>query len=799
MRLIKHAMTGLLVVFAAISSQAAGLRVLEERDGYMKIEVDFSGSGDSPVSVHTLYADGLPRLSFVRFFVAVPERGGCRATIESGDHEEEAGGLPPITRGTDTPEAVRGELPPTGFYPSAPVSVSKPFYYRKKPVVAVDCYSERVDYSRGVKDVWKKMTLNITYPASRGKSGSETKDPLLGRVVLNASRAGDYPGRKRSSRVAAPAPHFSLSSNWVKIGIMTRGVYYITGNDLFNLGFSLDAVDPGSFRLFTAGGVNQNPSFADSSGTWLPGNWMRECDIYVLDGGDGSFDPNDRIVFYALGLKDWLDYFDPSAPDTVFYDHPYATSNYYYLTWGGAFPGSAARMKKTDAAPSGNPPRTTFPDRLYFEKNIVKNFDFGGDGWLWLDIGRNSVPNEEKLLPVFPVRDLVETRPQVFRTTAFSSYCGSLCSGDTIDSNANHHAVYIMNGKIVTEKIWNTFYGTKYEDGYPVSASGFFLQEGQNRLVLRVPRDLNPKDFMYFDYYSIFYERRMTAVANELAFTGPDTSGIVDFEVSGFLGSDSLYVFDVTDQYHPGLLRGLSVSNVGATRKVAFSCAASGGRKHFWACSAGTFKKPFETRRYTPVDLRGVTSSPNMLIVYHEDMRAAAERLKNFRSSHLPYYPNGDVAAVSIESVFDNFSGGVPDPMAIRNYCKFLYDNFTVGGVPLLAYVCLMGDANTDYKRYASVQEDYLPTNLNLHARGTPIAEAYATDEWYAYMDPQDETPGFGIPDIAVGRLPAANLSEANIFTDKIISYETTTDPDPWKNEIILVADDENSGTSRHT
>ena len=133
--------------------------------------------------------------------------------------------------------------------------------------------------------------------------------------------------------------------------------------------------------------------------------------------------------------------------------------------------------------------------------------------------------------------------------------------------------------------------------------------------------------------------------------------------------------------------------------------------------------------------------------------------------------------------------------MAIRNYMKFLYDNFDDGqGNPDIAYLCLLGDANDDFRNNASSLPNFVTSNLNLHPI---VVDAYATDDWFVLMDVED-TPGESFIDIAVGRLPAASTMEANFLVDRVIKYETEAEFGVWRDRVILLADDEQSPSSKN-
>src|SRR5262249_6592320 len=61
-----------------------------------------------------------------------------------------------------------------------------------------------------------------------------------------------------------------------------------------------------------------------------------------------------------------------------------------------------------------------------------------------------------------------------------------------------------------------------------------------------------------------------------------------------------------------------------------------------------------------------------------------------------------------------------------------------------------------------------------------------------------NEDPIFGtgvvVPELMVGRLTANSLSEANTTISKIIAYEDYSQPDAWRRNVLLNADDAFSG-----
>jgi hypothetical protein len=794
---------GSLLALGSIAARA-GVYVLDEQNGRLTLEARFDSSATAGADNRTsvglpaiIDVPGFPSLRYERVYVALPPEGTFRAATLGAHFADNRGDLPRIVENVDEVALPTGPRLGSGFFPTNPIVVSSPFTFRKTRVIAIDCYMLQVDYAAGVERRWSGYRVEVLYPRVESFVEASEADPLVTGLVVNPSFLSPIGGRRLSERpggtpgrsMAVPDPHFSLSTHWVRITVDSTGIYSIDGSDLLRIGVDPAGIeDPRSFRLFTRGGRQldrrdtHDVPFTDPDGTWRPGQWMTECDILVEGAEDGVFDPNDRIIFYGVGAQGWVDMAEPGAPRYEYENHLFAKENAYYLTWDDVpgFPGEPRRMTEVPAAPiASGADVTQFEDRLYMERNLVEAYTFGGDGWQWVDV----VPEGSGLItfPSFNVYDLVPARPQTFRTLP-------LAAVKQDQDNSNHHAVYLINGSQIGDVVFNS---TKtYEMAVPYETTGVFLQEGSNTLRLRVPRDLNPRDFMYFDHYEIFYTRQLRARGNTLLFDSGDTTGAVDFRVADFSAGAHVYVFDISDPFRPRSLTGCEETDAGGRRQVRFSYSMAQKLSYFYAAEGSAFKSPSRIARHSPRDLRNVTTSPHMLIICHPAFKAAADRLKAHRESHYPYPYAPDIEVVTTQEVFDNFSGGIIDPMAIRNYCKFLYDNFKAQtGYPLLSFVLLLGDANVDSKNYITTQENLVPTNFNLHPY---TLDAYATDDWFAEMEPPDSSRASFIQ-FATGRLPAGSATDALFLVDKTIDYETRAEYGPWRDRVVLVADDENT------
>jgi len=172
--------------------------------------------------------------------------------------------------------------------------------------VALDTLTASTPFSfRGARVIYVKAQIPssmavshvvITYPPAPNVTDAATADPLVKALVINRSVFPLEPA------AGAATPWFSLGGGWAKIPVTDRGMYVVNGSDLIAAGINLDGILPSTLRLYSQGGLEEARAYSDLTGSWLPGNAMREVAIRVEAGADGTFDPGDRVIFYGIGF-----------------------------------------------------------------------------------------------------------------------------------------------------------------------------------------------------------------------------------------------------------------------------------------------------------------------------------------------------------------------------------------------------------------------------------------------------------------------------------------------------------------
>jgi hypothetical protein len=119
--------------------------------------------------------------------------------------------------------------------------------------------------------------------------------------------------------------------------------------------------------------------------------------------------------------------------------------------------------------------------------------------------------------------------------------------------------------------------------------------------------------------------------------------------------------------------------------------------------------------------------------------------------------------------------------VAIRDFLAYAYDNWQS---PAPQYVLLVGDSSFDYKDNLNIGTiNYVPGYMVV---ADYMGEAI-TDEYFVRISGDD-----AIPDMYIGRLPAESEAQARSIVDKIKNYEEVNHQKDWRQNVLLIADDQN-------
>ena len=179
------------------------------------------------------------------------------------------------------------------------------------------------------------------------------------------------------------------------------------------------------------------------------------------------------------------------------------------------------------------------------------------------------------------------------------------------------------------------------------------------------------------------------------------------------------------------------------------------------------------------------SSAPaDMIIITHPLFRAYAEKLAEIHLNN-----DGLVSLiVTPEQIYNEFSGGIPDVPAIRNFVRMKYMNQRNGAHPL-RYLLLFGDGSYENRTPPADNPNFIPTYQSENSN--VVVSSFTSDDFYGLLEDKVKEKLMCTEDIGIGRIPVSDTVQAGIVLSKIRSYLNPSNMGDWKNVICLTADDE--------
>ncbi|MDE3235358.1 MAG: type IX secretion system sortase PorU [Bacteroidota bacterium] len=560
------------------------------------------------------------------------------------------------------------------------------------------------------------------------------------------------------------AAHSVLASGtWYKIAVTGEGIYKIDLPFLQKMGINTTNLSSSSIRLYGNGG-----------GMLPENNAIRRADdlvenaIEVFDGGDGVINGNDYLLFYAQGPDHW----DTDSIHRSFHHQKnlYSDSAYYFLTVGGNGKRIAAQMAGTLVA---NTNVTSYDEHIFYEKDLV-NLLSSGKQWLGEELSATSTNGYNKNFTA-TLPGLLLNEPLNLTTSVVARSVGAPAAFSML-----------VNGQQV-QKIDMPAVSGYFLDAYASSIQQATLfSAGNASLTLTLQYNATASGAQgWLDWWELL--GRCT-----LSFTGQsqlffrDWRSVAPGHIANFsIGNTSTAteVWDITDVLHP-----VKMNTAFLNGQTSFSNEAS--VLHEYVAFAGSsFNSPAYVGTVATQDLHA-TSSVDYLIITTPAFMTQANRLADFHRQHNGY----TVGVVTTDKIYNEFSDGIPDPTALRDYVKMFYDKSSSGASLAPKYLLLLGAASYDYKNRIANNTNWVPCYESPSSLD-PLT-TFTSDDYFGLLGDSDDinrATGTALLDIGVGRLPARTIDDATVMVDKIIHYHASQSLGSWRNESVYVADDKDN------
>lgn len=486
--------------------------------------------------------------------------------------------------------------------------------------------------------------------------------------------------------------------------------------------------------------------------------------IEIVDGGDGILNGADHILFYAEGPNGWKK--DSINQRFSHVKNLYSDKSYYFLTIGS----NGKRIRTGAILNNPSITVTSFSERYFHELDSV---NFLGSGKEWFGEEFADAPGKT-LNRQFTV-NLSTLQPNSAIILQSNLIARSAGAGSRFDIRMNNQPVGQVNVNAVS--------GGQYDHFAREAVAVHSLSAGQSPVIIQytyVPGSFNSQGWL--NWFEIFTRRNISFNGTEqLLFRDWLSVGnnVVEFIVSNAGTGSSAW--EITDPLNPVKMPGNPVNNEFHFRNITDRL------REYIAFNSSDLLIPTAEGRVPNQNLHQTTPK-NLLIVSHSSLLIQAQRLAALHEQR----HGMRVLVVSTEQVFNEFSGGSPDPTAIRDLVKMYHDKYRNDPANKLKYLLLFGDASYDYKSRLSVNGNLVPAYQS-SATLDPLS-TYTSDDFFGFLDDhEDINSGLVINelDIGIGRIPAKNIEEAKNFVDKVYVYHEPQSLGPWRNNLSFVADDE--------
>lgn len=538
----------------------------------------------------------------------------------------------------------------------------------------------------------------------------------------------------------------------IKISVVEKGIYKITYPMLKKAGLDISKIDPRKINI-------------SNKDTFIP--------IRIEGEEDGSFDREDYIEFYGT--------YNQGQTTTT---DRYSEANVYMLSWDNKKPvrfeyDEVTESKLKKDIESEYSKKITFRKKIHFEKDVVASWRFphprGEETdfafWYWLDMSRND------FVDYFDLPGYIKDSPVTFKMKNY---------GIThLLQNPDHHIILYINDKKIGDIWWDDSVQYIYTNN---KISPSCLKENKNKIRIKVGGDIKETegkkeeiliDQSFLDWFEVEYVSDNYVPKGYLdieALPDPQKNKLhlVTFKN---IPSNNVEIFDILDNKVIKPFTFLSSDVMGKKCYNTYFLDEINRVKQYIVITEEKKIKPKKIEQINLKNLSSKNNSAQLVIITHKSFWKAAERLSDWKSK------NGfKTTVVDINDVYNEFNGGVINPVGIKKFLKYAYENWKE---PKPKYVLLMGDTSWDVKNLSSGTyhvKNYIPT---FYFQPSDLLE-FASDNWFVCFNNEKY-----LPRMAIGRFPVETLTQAQDIVNKVIAYEKNPTNNDWRRHFLTMASNE--------
>jgi len=563
---------------------------------------------------------------------------------------------------------------------------------------------------------------------------------LLISMTLNARNAKDT------------ASSVLSSGKWFKIAVTKDGIYRIDYSKLNQLGLE----NPSNPKIY----CNNSGQLSYYNNDHGPDD-LQELSIYI-SGNDNIFNEGEFLLFFGQGTNRWI--FNDTIENYDFLRHNYSDTAYYFLTSGSA-PGKKISIAAKPSQPENY--TSSESDALLMHEVDEQNIISSGREWFQPISTTNGITINRDFTDIITSETIkldIRVAARASISTIFRLY-----DGDTLKKSIQLQNVNLFN-----------YTGTHFQ----IADSSFSILTSSPSPEYKINFYNNGETGAkgWIDYIKIHGRKANTYTGKITQYTDYKSIApgrITEFTIHSLI--NDVIIWDISDPLNANLIQYTKT-----VENITFK-SSSDSLKTFIAFSNTNLPTPIIKPGQIPNQDLHVSDPADMIIVTHPLFKTYAEKLANIHLNNSGLITQ----VVTTEQIYNEFSGGIPDICAIRNFIRLKYQN-QKGSMQPLKYLLLFGDGSYENKTLPPNNPNFIPTYQSQNSN--VIVSSFTSDDFYGLLD-EDEGEAEGLVDIGIGRLPASDTIQAGILLDKIKKYLDPANMGDWKNVINITADDEDGNT----
>jgi len=535
------------------------------------------------------------------------------------------------------------------------------------------------------------------------------------------------------------------SGQWFRIAVTTDGIYRIDYSKLKQMGL----VNPSNPRIF-CNNFGQLSYYNDDP---KPDDLM-ELPVYLNTGNDGIFNEGDYLLFFGKGTHRWV--YNNTSKEYDFIRHNYSDTAFYFITSGTT---QGKRITVAEEPPLPSNYSSSESDALFIYEQEIENLLKSGREWFQEISSLTINPGFTDLLTSEKVKFRIRVAARASVQTIFRFY-----EGTSLKQDIQMQAVNLFNTTGTYASIADSAGSSLPATSSPVYDIKFFKngEEGGHGWL----------DWVKLQGRRTNFFRGSALQFSDSRSVAPDRITLYSIRST----VNDVIIWDVSDPF-----KTKQIQYIKSGDNINFK-EASDTLKTFFSFVTGNALTPLIKPVALPNQNLHSSESADMIIVVHPLFRKYAEKLADIH-----YKNNGLISQiVTPEQIYNEFSGGIPDIAAIRNFARMKYFK-QQGSIHPLKYLLLFGDGSYENKT-PPPNPNFIPTYQSQNSN--EVVYSFTSDDFYGLLE-DGEGEAEGTESIGIGRLPVSDTIQAGNIISKIVKYLDPDNMGDWKNVISLVADDE--------